>query len=47
MERKVNLERKKGFLLKDSMIMYNIYNAETIQTLVNTLEKKPQQNHME
>ena len=31
MERKVNLERKKVFLLKDSMIMYGSYNAETIK----------------
>ena len=39
MERKVNRERKKVFYLENSMILYGIYNAETIETIVNTLKK--------
>ena len=39
MERKVNLQTNKIFHLEDSMIMYCIYKAETIENLVNTVEK--------
>ena len=39
MERKVHLERNKVFHLEHSMVMYSIYNAETIENLVNPLEK--------
>ena len=39
MERKVNLERNKIFPLEDSVVMYGIYNAETIENSVNTSEK--------
>ena len=38
MERKLNLERKKVFHLEDSMVMYGIYNAETIENLLNISE---------
>ena len=41
MERKVHLERNKVFYLEGSMVsMYGIYNAETIEKLVNTSERK-------
>ena len=39
MERKVNLERNKVFHLENSMVMYAIYNAETIEKLVDTVEQ--------
>ena len=39
MERKVDLERKMIFHLEDSMIMYNISNAQRVENLVNTLGK--------
>ena len=39
MERKVNLKRNKVFHLENSEVMNSIYNAETIERLVNTLEK--------
>ena len=38
MERKVNLERNKVFNFEDLMVMYGIYNTETIEKLVNILE---------
>ena len=40
MERKVNLKRNMIFHLEISMVMYSIYNAETMEKIVNTLEKK-------
>ena len=39
-ERKVNLERNKNFHLEDSMIMYGIYNLETVENLVNTVRAR-------
>ena len=39
MERNVNLERDKVFHLEDLLVMYDIYNAETIEKLVNILVK--------
>ena len=41
MERKLNLEINKIFHLEDSVIMYGIYNAETVENIVDTLEKMP------
>ena len=38
-EQLVNLERNKVFYLENSVVMYGIYNAETIEKLVYTLEK--------
>ena len=37
MERNVNLERNKVFHVENSMVIYCIYNAETIEKLVSTL----------
>ena len=39
MENKVNLERNKTFHLKDSMVMYGIYNSDTLERLINTIHK--------
>ena len=35
MEKQVNLERNKKFHYEDWMIMYGIYNSETIEKLIN------------
>ena len=40
----LNLEINNVFHLEDSMVMYGIYNAETIEKLVNTLEKSTMWN---
>ena len=40
MKRKTNLKRNKIFHFEDSMIMHGIYNAQTVENLVNTLEKR-------
>ena len=37
MEKQVNLERDNIFHLEDSMVMYGIYNAETIEKLINMI----------
>ena len=39
MERKVDLDKNEIFYLEDSMIMYGIYNAQTVDNLVNTLKR--------
>ena len=39
MERNDNVDKNKSFHLEDSMIMYSTYNAETVENLVDTLEK--------
>ena len=39
MEKEVNLERNKIFHLEKSVVMYSTKKAETIDKLVNTLEK--------
>ena len=38
MEKQVNLERNKVFHLEDSMVMYGIYNSETIEKLIDTIK---------
>ena len=46
MERKVKLERNKIFChLEDSMVMYGIYNVETLVKLVYVLEIMQQKLH--
>ena len=37
MERQVNLQRNEIFHLEDSMIIYGIYNSETIEKLINII----------
>ena len=38
-EKHVNLERNKIFHFEDSMVLYGIYNSETIEKLINTIQK--------
>ena len=38
-ENKVNLGRNKIFHLEDSMVMYSIYNSDTLEKLINTVYK--------
>ena len=39
MENKVNLQHNKLIHLEDSMIMYGVYNAETLEKLIATIHK--------
>ena len=39
MERKVNLQCNKLIHLEDSMVMYGIYNAETLEKLITTVHQ--------
>ena len=39
MENQVNLEWNKIFHLEDSMVMYRIYNSDTLEKSINTLHK--------
>ena len=39
METKVNLQCNKLINLEDSMVMYGIYNAETLDKLITTVHK--------
>ena len=39
MEHQVNLERSKLFNLEDSMVMYGIYNLNTLEKLISTVHK--------
>ena len=39
MENQVNLQRNKIFHLKDSMIMYGIYNWDILEKLTDTVHK--------
>ena len=39
MENKVNLQHNKLIHLEDSMVMYGIYNAETLEKLITTVHK--------
>ena len=39
MENKINLQHNKIIHLEDSMVMYGIYNSETLEKLVTTVHK--------
>ena len=39
MENQVNLERNKIFHLEDAIMMYSIYNSDTLEKLINTVHK--------
>ena len=39
MQNQVNLEQNKIFHLEDSMMMYGIYNSDTLEKLINTVHK--------
>ena len=39
MENKVDIKRNKIFHLEDSMIMYGVYNSDTLEDLMNTVHK--------
>ena len=39
MENKVNLECNKIFHLEDLVVMYSIYNSDTLEKLINAMHK--------
>ena len=39
MENKINLQHNEIIQLKDSMVMYSIYNSETLEKLIETVHK--------
>ena len=39
LENKVNLQCNKTVHLENSMVMYGIYNSETLEKLINTVHK--------
>ena len=39
MENQVNLQRNQIFHLGDSMVMYGIYNLDTLEKLISTVHK--------
>ena len=39
MENKINLQHNKIIHLEDSMVMYSIYNLETLEKLITTVHK--------
>ena len=39
MENKVDIQHNKIFYLQDSMVMYGIYNSDTLEDLINTVHK--------
>ena len=41
METKVNIQHNKLIHLEDSIIMYGVYNAETLEKLINTVHQMP------
>ena len=38
-ENKVDLQCNKIFHLEDSMVMYGVYNSDTLEDLINTVHK--------
>ena len=39
MENKVDIQCNKTFHLEDSMVMYGIYNSDTLEDLTNTVHR--------
>ena len=39
MENKVDLQHNRAFHLEDVMVMYGIYNSDTLETLIDTLHR--------
>ena len=39
MENKVDLQHNKIFHLEDSMVMYGIYNSDTLETLIDIVHR--------
>ena len=39
MENKVDIQHNKIFHLEDSMVMYGIYNSDTLEDLINTVHR--------
>ena len=39
MENQINLQCNKTIHLEDSMVMYGIYNSETLEMLIDTVHK--------
>ena len=44
MEKKVDMQQNKIFHLEDSMVMYGIYNSDTLEQLIETVHRM--HNHM-
>ena len=44
MEKKVGMQRNKIFHLGDSVVMFGIYNSDTLEQLINTVHRM--HNHM-
>ena len=38
-DNKVDLQRNKIFHLEDSMVMYGVYNSDTLEDLIDTVHK--------
>ena len=39
MNKKINIERNRVFHLEDSMIMYGVYNVDTLEKLIQMVHK--------
>ena len=39
MENKVDIQHNKIFHLEDSLVMYGIYNSDTLEDLINTVHR--------
>ena len=47
MENKINLEQNRNFHLEDSMVLYSIYNSDTLVQLIDTMYENASQNNPE
>ena len=47
MENKVDIQCNKIFNLEDSMVMYGVYNSDTLEDLIDTVHKLYNRNYME
>ena len=45
MESKVDLQHNKIFHLEDSMVLYGIYNSDTLETLIDTVHRLHNQSN--
>ena len=39
MNKRINIERNRVFHLEDSMIMYSVYNVDTLEKLIKMVHK--------
>ena len=47
MKDKVDIQCNKIFCLEDSMVMYGVYNLDTLEDLIKTVHNYTQHNYME